>query len=536
MSTALNQSPTSSNRYFERVSGLKRWSSIFLTGTLLGMSYSPFPLPWLAWIALVPLLHLWSRQNSPREILVFTYYSFLITFAISFSWPLTHKFADTALLSLPGLLVMPIYMALPFFLSAFVRKRMGLVAGLISLMTFYLTMEYGLTLGPLAFPWTLLGYTQAIHFPFNQVAEIAGVPGLSLWILVTNAFAFLFIQSKSSSARLLFLILFGGCIVAVFGFGRHLRTRLAPADTFVDVGVVQPAVDAASWADVHDTFRVDVLLALSDSLLKTTTQEAAKIIIWPETALPVTNLFPQQDQLHTRLQQWVDVNQTDLLTGAIIRSNNEQNEQHYYNAAILYRPDADKDAYFKNRLVPFAEHVPFVDRLSWLEALAIPAGGVKGYAPGKEQNVLSGDGFSVGVLICFESVFGNYARRYVDKGADFIVTITQDGWWNDPRGYRQHIDFTRLRAIETRRCVVQVAVTGTTALVLPDGSTTFQSTWMSRQIYTREVPLLRSRTFYSRHGDWVSLLVSIVSLCLITIFLISRTIQYMRLRYSRNHR
>ena len=229
-----------------------------------------------------------------------------------------------------------------------------------------------------------------------------------------------------------------------------------------------------------------------------------RLLLWPETALPI---LPDtaMEALYGRLQAWVDARHVALLTGAITPAGaGAGGRTRYRNSALLFRPGRGRpDAYHKVHLVPFAERVPFVERWPWLEALTVPAGGVTGYVPGPRAAPLPFGDTSLGVMICLESLFGNQARALVEQGAGVLVTLTQDGWWGPTPGFRQHLSFNRLRAVETGRALVQVSVTGLSALLLPDGSTVALTGWMARSATLVHVPLYTGTTFFVRHGDWV---------------------------------
>ncbi|GIV59707.1 MAG: apolipoprotein N-acyltransferase [Rhodothermaceae bacterium] len=474
------------------------WRPVLLSGLGLGLSFPPYPFPFLAWVALVPLLHRWERAPSAGALLLEAYLAFLVTFAVAFFWPLCHALPQAALASLTPLLALPLVMALPFGAAALVRRRLGHAAGLLALTTFYLVMEGGLSRGPLAFPWPLLGHTQAEALHFNQFADLTGVPGLTLWIWLLNLAVLALVRApRRSSARgpaLSLLVL----LALPLAYGAWRRASLPPPEDRLPVGVVQPALGPKAWADVHDLTRIDTLVHQTATFLQVAPARP-HLLVWPETALPLPPVSAP-GRVEARLRDQVVRWGVPLLTGAVTRTPGGT----YRNTALLFRPDGTTDRYDKHRLVPFAERVPFVDVLPALGALSVPAGGVAGYEPGNRQAPLRAGRLSVGVLICFESAFGNHPRPYIEQGADFLATLTQDGWWGRTPGYRQHLALTRLRAIETRRAVVQVSVSGVTALLLPDGTSAFELGWMERAARLAHVPVLTPTTFYSRHGDWLT--------------------------------
>ena len=398
----------------------------------LGLSFPPFGLYPLAWVALVPLVLRLREATSVQAMLGSAYVVFLATFAVAFSWPLAHALPQTAFLSLAPLLLLPLGMALPFGLAVPVRRCLGMGAGLLFLVTAYGVMEGLLSRGPLAFPWALLGHSQAEALSFNQVAEWTGTPGLTLWVLLLNVALGLALAAQTRR-RAAWLIAFGLLILLPLGLSRWLLDRLPAPERYVAVGLVQPATDPRLWADVHDTTRVDVLLALSDRLLDTA-EAAPALVLWPETALPIGRTSGARDRLYGRLREWADRADVALLAGAITPADVRPSPRAYFNSALLFRPGGVRERYDKVRLVPLAERVPFLDRLPWLEALAVPAGGVAGYRPGTSPSVLGVGETAFGVLICFESLFGNDARRHVEQGADVLAVLTQDGWWGADGG------------------------------------------------------------------------------------------------------
>ena len=487
------------------------------SGALLGMSFPPFGLYGLAWVALVPLLGRLREVGSARRMGIEAYVAFLTTYAIAFSWPLAHALPQTALLSLAPLLLLPMALALPFALTFFVQNRLGARLGVFFFVATYLVVEGALSRGPLAFPWSLLGHSQAEALAFNQIAEWSGVPSLTLWVLLLNV-TLSGALATSHRRRWSLLAAFALFLAFPFGLSRYLLDRLPAPQRHVPVGLVQPATDPLAWADVQDTTRVGDLLDLSDGLHRRVAAPPA-LLLWPETALPVGTTPEERADLYRRLQAWADVRRAALLTGAILPAQEADGPMAYFNSALLFQSSHPQARYDKRRLVPLAERVPFVDRLPWLEKLAIPAGGVAGYRPGPPREVLrvSAPGsatLDIGVLICFESVFGNAARRYVEQGADVLVVLTQDGWWGETAGYRQHLAFTRLRAIETRRAVMQVAVTGTSALIEPSGASAFETGWMERTARLADVPVYTGTTFYARYGDLITPLAFVIAVVL----------------------
>ena len=479
---SINRAPKISTAAAESV---RRHGLAAASGLLLGLSFPPYSMHPFAWVALTPLIWLWHRHTSWRVAYLDATVAFLVTFAVAFQWPLFHAFPKTAFLSAPFLLVLPMWMAIPFAVSHVVKRRLGSSLGLAALTALFIVIELSLRRGPLAFPWPLLGHTQASLHPIDQLASIGGVPLLSLFVLLLNIAAFAAVRGRYAAPVAVSMVL-----VALLS----IPIRSEPVSTgSLRVGLVQPAVPAQAWADFTDTTRVPRLLDLAQSLA-----DRADLIVWPETAIP-----PGTDVSRISLT-------TPLLSGGIT-----QRGELYRNSALLFQAGGPPQAYHKIRLVPFAEHVPFREHLPWLTRLAVPAGGVSGYLPGTVRKIFEIPGARFGVLICFESLFDDLAHAYARDGADLLIVITQDGWWGDSFGYRQHLAFNRLRALETGLAVVQVSVSGYSAVIDPSGGVRSRRGWMEREAWIEDVPIHRSATVYTRIGDFVSPAALLASLLLL---------------------
>ncbi|MEX0747907.1 MAG: apolipoprotein N-acyltransferase, partial [Rhodothermales bacterium] len=469
------------------VSRASRAGAVVSSGMLLGLSFPPFPFPVLSWVALVPLIFLWDRHDSARAVYLDSFAALIVMFAVAFQWPLFHLLPRTAAISAPFLLLLPLWMAAPFGLAHAVRVRLGRAAGLTAMVALYLVMELAMRRGPFAFPWTLLGHTQAELFPVNRLASLGGVPALTLLILLTNIAVFMALKRRFVMAGSV-----GALLLATFAIPRNAQTQGE-----LDVALIQPGIPASAWSNSSDGSRARHLIELSQAAAAN-----SDFVIWPETALPHGADF-------RAVREWVDSIGTPLLSGAVLLEGNR-----YRNSAVLVAPEGDDAVYHKVRLVPFAEHVPFSEHVSWLERLSVPAGGVRGYLPGDSLRLFDLDRSRFGVMICFESLFDDVARSYRERGAKFLVTITQDGWWGDSFGYRQHLAFNRLRAIETGLPLLQVAVSGSTALILPDGHIAAKSGWMERGAWIVSVGAGGTSTPFVRYGDVLSLAaLSLVVLC-----------------------
>jgi len=534
-----------------------RWVLALTSGLLLGLAFPPFPFPWLAWVAYLPLIGA-LRNCEWRTAAALASSTHMIAYAIAGYWVVVHPDLFTRASSAAGMVWLASVAALPWIASTVNQRKDGTLsaAWLIGVSGIMEWLQLHTELG---FPWPALGHTQSEFEPFNQLAEIAGVPGLSIWVLGINVglYSVLRIRSRRSWGLALGVV---GLIVGPALLGSYL---LDEANTTEDsrtdeirILAIQPSISLEHWLDPTSSRRIESLVDLTETALANSRLEEAghDLIVWPETAIPPTNLGEPipLGTLRDQVARW----QIPVLSGAIEVVAGSEPNSPYRNAAFLIDPQSPVvQSYRKQRLVPFAEYVPYSTRFSFLRRLAVPSGGVWGYTPGtrdglfqlrprwSESRMLASiksaparsatiqsasiqstprefGAKHIGVLICFESSFGYLAGRLARGGADIIVVLTQDGWWGKSFGYQQHLAFNRLRAIETRLPLAQVSATGITALISPSGRVVSKMGWMESGSSTWSVAtrqLASTDTFYTRFGDWPGPLCAVFTAFLILI-------------------
>ena len=507
-----NQATTREARHQVFVSSML----VLIGGLLFGMSHLPLPVWWLAWVALVPMLLLWDRVDDLRTktLIQFTaeiYTAFLIAYAVAFFWPLLHTFSTfhalgkTTLLSFGSLLLVPAVFTLPFLVSLpFLLKR-GRAFGLMVLVLFYLASE--LVFSYFAFPWPMLGHTQGSVVTLIQFVEFTGVTGLSLFVLVLNSLFFACFVAKRRKLRIRPALAFVVVIALCFGFGKWRRAQVTQMTQYVTVGLVQPAMDARTWIERLGASRISHLMSLSDSLI-TSMNAPPTFMIWPEMAIPAPPSTSRQHFVDDQLQAWIEKQEVALLAGALVPESTQPGSSRFYNRALLYRPYAERQHYNQVHLLPYGPQVPLAEQSPWL-----PPRDTR-FVRGKSQQPLLFDDIRIGVLLGFEVLLGDYARQYPLKNVDFLVALTLDGWWGNTPGYRQHLSYLRLRSIETRRSIVHVAASGSTALLAPDGSVIYRADAHQPIARLAAVPVYDGITLYARYGNWLGYAALVLSLAL----------------------
>ncbi len=177
-----------------------------------------------------------------------------------------------------------------------------------------------------------------------------------------------------------------------------------------------------------------------------------------------------------------------------------------YNAAICTDASGGYQVYHKSILVPGVEKMPFRKYLKFLDSFIINLGGTSG-SLGIQQaptNFVTPKGDQVATAICYESAFGGYLAEFVRKGAGAIFIITNDGWWKNTPGYRQHFSFARLRAVETRRSIARSANTGISGFISQRGEVMQSSPWWTEAALTETIRFNDKITFYVKNGDYIA--------------------------------
>ncbi len=493
-----------------------RWGAAALSGLLQWAAFPPIGAGWIVFVSLVPLFWAVFGPRAPGEIRPGFRRQFLIAFtaqavffALLLHWILFLSNEEITIpgLMIPALLFLSGYSALFSSFGAAVSGAVERAKGPTALATiavFWTLGDHLRSIGALAFPWGSLGYALAEHPAALQISAWTGFWGLPFWILAVNATLTAGLVAWQSgrrrSAGNLALAAAALCAAPIV-FGLAILARApAPGPESPDglrFALIQSNTPREiKWKKGYEGVVIDDLLAR--------TRRAADLdpdlIVWPETAAPLM-IFWSPDlaaKVHSTIAsigRWVLVGTLD----AIVRPGGKA---EYYNAAFLYDPKGNPvDHYYKMRLVPFSEAMPFQKEIPWINALNF---GQSDFSAGREHTLFTVKGQRFPVLICFESIFPEMARQAVAGGAHYLVNITNDFWFGKSAGPVQHAEMAIHRAVENRTPLARCANTGISFFVDPWGRVT-QKTGM----FVAAMPVARPApgtggSFYTRHGDWIS--------------------------------
>jgi apolipoprotein N-acyltransferase len=366
-------------------------------------------------------------------------------------------------------------------------------------------------LSDLAFPWLPLGLAVAGTPVMAQIADVSGVHGVSFWIALTNGLvADMWLDRANRRAVWArgAVIIAMVCGVVAYGMWRLRTVVLRP---LAPIAVVQPNVQQEDkWLAANRGRIVGMLSAGTREILAKSTP---KLVVWPEVALP--DYLSQHRAWTDTLRTLTALANAPLLLGMLDLEYRSDADYDYYNAAELVNRDGTvtQPIYHKGKLVPIVERVPFVNP-RWFSGFGQYFGSFgRGGAP-----VVFDAGFGkFGVLICYESIFPEVSRAYRQRGADFLVNVTNDAWFGHSLAPHQHFAHLALRAIENRTAVVRSANTGISGWIDPLGRVRAATPIFEAEANMYNVETSDTRTPYDGLGDFVGLLSSAAAAALIAL-------------------
>jgi apolipoprotein N-acyltransferase len=484
--------------------------NILLAAVCMTAAYPPSPFGPLAFVGWVPFF-MAIRGLTPKSALAVGFPTgFLVSLGTLYwiAWP-----------TVPGcigaLLVMSCYFALFAFLLAWLGVNWGDNAFVLAPFV-WTGIETLSSWGPLAFPWNSLAYTLT-HTPMLiQFASITGAQGVSFWIVSVNVLVFFLVQTSGRRKRiLLFLLVLALVLPFLYGAAVFSRSqKSASRNGTVRVAMIQGNIDPyKKWTPSF----IDSNFIIYDRMTRNAALQKPDLVVWPETA---TACYLRHRFVYLNWIKYLADNlNTSILTGSLDYIRLDSSKTKNYNAAFLLHPGSWQiDSYYKMRLVPFSERVPFVEVIPFLEKWALKVSGDIGdYSSGDSISVFqfvssrSGERHRFSVHICFESVFPYLVCKFVRRGAEFLVVITNDGWFGDTSGPRQHAQIAVLRAIENRRWVARCANTGVSEFIDPYGRITDKAGWNHEAILIREIQPLTELTLFVRYPWFFSGMVLLVN-------------------------
>lgn len=486
-----------------------------------------FPLTVFGFVPIFLLEHYIRFEQQNRKLWLFVY-GFIIFFGwnIACIWWVWNATAGGAI---AAFFINSLPMILPLILYSNLNKKTGnenkwfFISAWISLELLQFHWDF-------AFPWLILGNAFAYWPNLVQWYEYTGVLGGSLYCLLISFAVFKIIvryNSLSIAAKriklfnLFFFYFFSPVFLSYFILNKWKKQLETISKNAIEFIVVQPNIDpyGEKFGGLSPMMQLERMLQLAEKRITKNT----KFIVLPETALQgsIHENEIEEEPLIIRLRQFLNqYPEIGIISGADTYRVYEKGEKpsvtartafngtvvyDSYNTAIYLSFNKPVEFYHKNKLVPGVEKMPYPEIFKFLEKFAIGLGGTSGSLGSNGSSKVFYTKYNIGLapIICYESAFAKFTASYVNKEADVLVVITNDGWWGNTPGYKQHHSFSQLRAIENRRFVVRSANTGISSVIDLTGNVLYQTNWWQQEAFNTKVNTLRLKTFYTRNGDLV---------------------------------
>jgi len=472
---------------------------------------------WLVFIAFVPLLYLENallKANCKSyKVFIWSYLTFLFWNVLCTWWIKNASLGGAAMAIFANALVMSL------FFQFYHHLRKNYRASLFMFIPIWLSFEYLHFHWDLAWPWLSLGNVFANHIYWIQWYEFTGMEGGTLWILLVNVMVCKFlnhsIQNSTFTYRPIIRIILYVLIPILISY--YLFHNYKEVENPIEIVIVQPNIDPYNekFGAMSSRDQVDSFIHLAEEKISNKTT----LVIGPETALP-WSIWQHELEEHPDvllLKEFLNKHpHISILIGASTNkiyfpedqksktARKLRDENLYYdsyNSALLLQYQKPIQVYHKSRLVPGVEKMPFPALLGFLENYALDMGGTSGsLGTEKEPKAFQVNPELKAVpAICYESVFGDYIASFVLNQCGLICVITNDGWWGDTPGYKQHLSYARLRAIENRRVIARSANTGISAFINQKGEILQSTQWWEKSVLKSDVNINEELTFYVRH-------------------------------------
>ena len=511
----------------------------------LALGYGAWP---LAWGAFLPLWGAWHHVRvSPSQVLTHAVGPSLLAyggaFLIAYPWVGSHVTDSGIQAGFSAMLILALLYSLPLVAGARACLQGQRSGGMATWIGGWMLVDLLLQYGSWAFPWAL-GAHAIVDSPGTYmlvrlggpVAGTAAIGGMHVGLLTALRTMASHQTSSHQTSQDIgrkrmrtgavgLLLISLGLFVALQGVSQPVSSPSLSSRAPTTAWVVQPNADPAAWADADNPARKARLLALTQAALDTTSTRP-HLVVWPETALHTPDTMGMQ----AAVDRW----EVAVLAGAVLpaRTSSAQTTRgdsvqaysaatHWAqtNSALLYRPHRPVQRYDKHHLVPFAESVPGASVWRELRRFTMASAAQRAYVPGPGPTAFLDDTLSFVPLICFESLAAPLVARL---GADLhqtraLITVAQTGWWRHTLPAQQHVQYSRLRAMETGRPLLIASVSGPTTLVAPSGTPTVLAPFGDATVAPVRWPAAHPPGWYMRTAPYTDIAWTAVALLLVSV-------------------
>ncbi|MBV9497433.1 MAG: apolipoprotein N-acyltransferase [Acidobacteria bacterium] len=471
-----------------------------LSGALFALAFPDAGLGFLAFVALAPLFIALARSKTWGEAFMLGWVSQIVAWLIMVPWVIR---VMSHYGGLPYYLGVLIFIAMAFYLGLFgaafgllvywIRPGASFVRWLTIPLAWAAT-EYGRTYLLTGFPWNLIAAAIADYTSFIQIDRVAGPYLVGAMILLPSIVIAWWVTQPAPGIRRLFVVAPIAIVMFVWwGTGLvaaklNVRTNGTPP---MRAALLQPNISQEMrWSRENVIEIYQRMIGMTDEAVK----HNVATVIWPESTVPLS--FSSTDFYRDEIENVSRTYNVDVILGSVAEDAAQPDK--IWNAAFLVSGGKTIGHYDKIRLVPFGEYVPLRKALFFAKKLVHEVGE---FTFGTRETPLDGK-FRYGPAICYEIVYPQITRTQVRNGADVLVTITNDAWYDGTSAPRQHLNQARLRAVEDDRWLLRAGTTGISAVVNPAGEIVHELPMGRQGIIYAEFQPRQSTTPYVRFGDW----------------------------------
>ena len=489
-----------------------------LSGALLVFPFPRHDVSWLVWVGLVPLLMAISGRSA-RAGFFSSYVCGVVFFTGVFSWTFAipgYTLVHQAILAFYA----SFYFAFFGLVFTYIAKSSGALYAHLAAPFIWVGFEYMRSnFGFLALPWPLLAHSQYQHPLIIQFAAITGAYGVSFLIVLVNStiaamlLPFIFRQAQKGLAG--YLIMSNNSRTALAGLATILVAlallygSVALSEPLsgkkIKLSVLQGNIDKGQKGDrlKHNRY----ILQKYSELTRQASRDKPELIVWPEAATP--GFILKSMAAFRKIASIVREVKIPFLIGSSEFSKFSKDPAIYGksgNTAIFISPEGKVlGQYLKIRLLPFAEYLPYEDTFEWPDFI-IPQKNRNWEVPGKEFTLFNLDGARFGTIICWENAFPDLFRQFVKNGANFMLNITNEGWFGETAAPYQFLAMCVFRSVENRISMARAANTGISCFIDPYGRITGRVWNNNKDIFvdgylTGEIHLSEQKTFYTNYGN-----------------------------------
>ena len=510
-----------------------------ISGILLSLAWFEWFSGIILLVAFLPILfvedHIDENKQQYRSVKAFNY-SFLtfFTWNVLTTWWICNA---TFVGFIFAVLINCLLMSSVFWIFHITKRKLGAKLGYFGFIVYWLAYEHFCLNAEISWPWLNLGNGFANDIILIQWYEYTGALGGTLWVLMVNVILFYIIKNYIKIRNLknikvetsiILLLIISPVIFSLIRFNTY-KEKGNP----YNIVVLQPNIDPyEKFVGVSNEIQTLILLHLADSL----TDRATDYIVAPETAInnniweeningnsciyPIKvflNKYPKAKFIVGITSYKRYTNEKDITPTA---RKIPGTDLYYdsFNTAIQLDSTDSIQLYRKSKLVVGVEKMPLPQYLGFLRKLTLRLGGTfrsHGTQDYRSTFYSPHDSVRIAPVICYESVFGEFVTEYIKNGANFIFIITNDGWWGDTPGYKQHHNYSRLRATETRRSIARSANTGISSLINQKGEIINSTTWWKRTGIKGQININDKLSFYTKHGDFIGRIADLLALLLL---------------------